>query len=116
MPTKISSPSKSRMTESRVAQAVCSVAAIALTGALFDMPYFYFELLRVLVFGVALYVALRFRTLLGLFQLPLFLGAIIFNPIFKIHFTRITWNILDIILATFFVFLSVRIFKYRVKQ
>lgn len=70
----------------------------ALAAALLELPYSYYVLLRVLVCGVCIYLAVqeyeRGRTgwvwVLGGF-------AVLYNPIFRIHLNREVWSIVNIV-------------------
>lgn len=72
-------------------------AAMLLLGAA-PLPYGYYMLLRLVgcgVFGYGAYVAFeRKRRLLPWIY---FLMALVFNPIFKIHFPKEAWAVIDVV-------------------
>src|SRR5690554_3588886 len=76
------------------------VLAIALTLCLFDMPYWYYQIIRIfgtIGFGYLAYVEYKSNKM----YTPYVFGtaAILLNPIIKISFGREMWNVVDIILA-----------------
>ena len=91
-----------------------SIVARVLSGgmlifALGDMPYSYYQLLRIVVCSSSLFVLWYFiedkKVALGwLFAVP----AILFNPLAPIYLQRETWQLLDLVFAVaFFASLSV---------
>jgi hypothetical protein len=85
-----------------------TILSILMILALFNLPYFYYELLRVVVFLGAAYDAYVAYTLYdkanGPFYVFLFI-ALLWNPIFPIYLTRGVWNIFNVIAAIVFFFL-----------
>ena len=76
------------------------IAAIMLLLALASWPYGYYQLLRIVVCGTAgygAYLALQADQHPWLWILGAV--AILFNPIFPIHFDRGVWRILDTVSA-----------------
>ena|SRR5690606_2756754 len=73
---------------------------VALLLCLFDMPYWYYQLLR--IFGTIGFVYLAYIYYKSKIRITpqLFVAcAIVINPILKISFDRDTWHIVDLILA-----------------
>lgn len=71
---------------------------VALIVALLDMPYGYYQVLRVVVFCVSVYLAYESSengnaawtwTLVGV--------AILYNPIFRMHLGAEVWTIINVI-------------------
>lgn len=64
------------------------------------LPYGYFQFLRLVGFIGLGYLAIKEfqnnRNFIGLIAL---IPCILLNPIFKIHFIRYTWNVIDTIIA-----------------
>lgn len=85
------------------------ILAIALLVCLFDMPYGYFQLIRVvclIVFGFYAFDSFnKGKNNLGLAFLFL---AILFQPILKIALGRTLWNILDVMVAIFLIVLVIK--------
>jgi len=78
------------------------VGAVALLGAIFDMPNDYYRALRFLICGIcifAAYVSLRERSALAF---PFLAVGILFNPILRIHTERTIWIAIDLVVASGF--------------
>lgn len=78
--------------------------AIFLFGALAPMPYSYYELLRVfaiLIFSIKALFAYKEKEFMHVF-LYLFL-FIIFQPFYKLHIGKPLWNIIDVLVGTYFI-------------
>lgn len=77
-----------------------SIIVILVICCLLDAPYGYFQFVRIAVCAGFVYLAKEYEGEKKPFS---FLGCallvILFNPFFKIHFNRITWNVIDIVLA-----------------
>ncbi|MCX5633326.1 MAG: hypothetical protein NTW93_06615 [Phycisphaerae bacterium] len=72
--------------------------------ALADLPYGYYQLLRFVVCGVAVYIAYMAYTWQKMWAVWLFAFiAILFNPLVPIHFSRELWQVLDFICAILFI-------------
>lgn len=76
------------------------VIAVLLLCCLLKMPYGYFQFVRIGAFvGFVILSYLEFK-MSRIAQTIFFVGcAILFNPIYKIYFTRPIWNTIDEILA-----------------
>lgn len=61
-------------------------------------PYGFYTLLRLLVCGIAIFVAYQIRTdqILKTRTAPLIIIAVLFNPLFPIYFIRLIWMPIDI--------------------
>ncbi len=78
---------------------IYATAAMLLLGAA-PMPYGYYTLLRLvgcIVFAVAAVAALarRYATLPWVYGLM----ALVFNPVFKLHFSKELWALIDVAAA-----------------
>lgn len=78
---------------------IYATAAMLLLGAA-PMPYGYYTLLRLvgcIVFAVAAFAALarRYATLPWVYGLM----ALVFNPVFKLHFPKELWALIDVAAA-----------------
>ena len=78
---------------------IYATAAMLLLGAA-PMPYGYYTLLRLvgcIVFAVATFAALarRYATLPWVYGLM----ALVFNPVFKLHFPKELWALIDVAAA-----------------
>lgn len=73
------------------------IPSAALAVALLDMPYGYYVLLRVLVCGVCIYLAIE-ETKAGRSGWTWVFGgvAVLYNPIFQIHLDREVWSIVNV--------------------
>jgi hypothetical protein len=70
----------------------------ALAAALMDLPYGYYVLLRLLVCGICIYLAVR-ELEIGRTGWVWILGgcAVLYNPIFRIHLNREIWSIVNVV-------------------
>ena len=83
--------------------------------ALLDMPYGYYQLLRLVVFICAGWLAWKYIERNRTVGIIVFgLVALIFNPVMPLHFQRDTWAILNI--ATALVFVAGWVLEMRRKQ
>jgi hypothetical protein len=83
-------------------------AAMSLIG-LAHMPYGYYQLLRLVVTGSAALIAWQGfergdRAMPVLFTLT----ALLFNPLFRVHFERQQWAILNVMVAVLYIAAFVR--------
>ena len=92
----------------KIYRAILLTAAVLLflaTLAALSLPYGYFTFLRIVVCGVASYVAIQVRdsmvALIGLLMV-----AILFNPLVLIHLPQQTWRIIDLATAAAFIRLA----------
>ncbi len=83
---------------------ICS-AIIALGAA--PMPYGYYTLVRLLACGVFVYFAILAKDAQHKY-LPWICAftAILFNPIFKVHFEKEIWSIIDILSAILLIYVG----------
>ena len=73
--------------------------------ALLPLPYFYYQLLRIVVTVVASIYAYKFYEDNQMPKVIIFgIIALIWNPIFPIYMDKSVWMILDIVGATVFYF------------
>ena len=75
-------------------------AGLMLLFAIGDLPYSYYQVLRIAVCGASLFliwyfVQVKIEWLGWLFIIP----AILFNPIFPVYLDKSTWHLLDLLFA-----------------
>lgn len=71
-----------------------------LIGCIFKVPYGYFQFVRIAgCIGLAYLAYLEFEANKPLTGTLCVIGAILLNPIYKIHFVRSLWNTIDLIIA-----------------
>jgi uncharacterized membrane protein len=76
------------------------IAAALLLIALADLPYGYYTFLRIFVCATSAFGALRaHQSNQSPWALVLAGGAILFNPVIPIYFSRETWAIIDVVAA-----------------
>ena len=81
----------------------CIVASLMLILALFDMPYGYYTLLRIIVCGIGVFVAISAYNSRKFWAIYLFgFIAVLFNPLVPIHLDREIWQTIDIVCAVLF--------------
>ena len=93
-------------------KALLLVAGLMLCLAVLPMwPYGYYTVLRLVVFGVAIYVgvALKDHTFLSRHFPLLMLLAVLFNPLIPIYLTKVIWLPVNLGVAVYFLTLSKKI-------
>jgi hypothetical protein len=82
----------------------CIIAAVMLLLALAPWPYGYYQLLRFVACGVAVYVVVMAYNWHETWAIYLFgFIAVLFNPLIPIHLSRELWQLIDTICAFAFV-------------
>jgi len=82
----------------------CIIAAIMLFLALAPWPYGYYQLLRFVVCGVAVYVAFMAYNWQKMWAVWLFgFIAVLFNPLIPIHLSREIWQPIDVVCGVLFI-------------
>ena len=88
------------------------IAAVMLLGALADLPYGYYQLLRFVVCGVSVYVVYTAYTWQKMWVVWLFgFIALLFNPLAPIHLSRELWQPIDFICAMLFIYVLLALKK-----
>ena len=83
------------------------IAALMLLGALAHWPYGYYQLLRFVVCGVSIYVAVVAYRWQKLWATWLFgCIAVLFNPLIPIHLSRELWQPIDVACAVLFIIVT----------
>ena len=83
--------------------------AVALILCPFRMPYGYYQLIRFMAMAVFAYLAYCQYKDGAIDRMILFIIlAILFQPFFKIAVGRVIWNIIDVIVAGYLVYLSIK--------
>mgnify|MGYP006087014355 CR=1 len=86
------------------------IASGFLFVGVFPLPYVYYMLLRFIACGVFAWAAyITFERNEKLLPWTFLVLAIVFNPIFKIHFPKEIWAIIDFCSGLFLVLISGRI-------
>ena len=86
--------------------------AVANVVALADLPYGYYQLLRIAVCGVALWVAVASHMRSWTITMAIFsLVAVLYNPLFKIHLEREVHSIVNIFVALLFSAVAIRLMR-----
>ena len=84
------------------------IVSIMLFLALAPFPYGYYQLLRFVVFGAALYVAFAAFNLQKIWAVWVFgFIAILFNPLIQVHLPREILQPIDVICAILFVIIAI---------
>ncbi len=77
--------------------------AAANVAALADLPYGYYQLLRIVVCGAAVWAAVACHARSWTVPMAVFgLVAILYNPLFKIHLEREVHSVVNVIVALLF--------------
>ena len=83
------------------------IAAAMLLGALSDLPYGYYQLLRFVVCGAGVFVAYAAYNWQKIWAGWLFgFIAVLFNPLIPIHLSHGLWQPIDVICALLFVVIA----------
>jgi len=83
---------------------------ILLAAATLNLPYGFYELLRITITIISIYLSYYFYSIDSMVIFVLFvLVAILFNPIMVIHFEKDIWRIIDLAVAGTFLFVLVNI-------
>ncbi len=76
---------------------------ILLLIALLDMPYGYYQLMRVIIFCVSAHIAIHEKDRNSELWFWIFIAcAIIYNPIFKLSFGKELWPFVNIVTTALF--------------
>ena len=78
----------------------CGLLLVAASGA--ALPYGFFQLLRLTVTAVAIYVAVATRGTSTLWPWAMGGVALLFNPVFPVSFSRQDWRPIDVAVAVGF--------------
>jgi hypothetical protein len=80
------------------------IAAIMLLVAIAPFPYGYYQFLRWIICGIAIFIAYTTYHINRIWFMALFVAiAILFNPIMIIHFEKEIWQFIDIVCAAVFI-------------
>ncbi len=80
------------------------IAAIMLFIGISLLPYGYYQFLRWIICGIAIFIAYKAYTYKKVWVAIVFcIVAILFNPIFTIHFEKDIWQWLDCICGAVFI-------------
>ena len=80
------------------------IASVFLVLALLPMPYGYYQLLRLVVFAVSIWAAISTYKTNQTLTILYVLVALLYNPVFIVHFDRGTWGVINILTILFFSF------------
>ena len=84
------------------------IAVAMLLISLADLPYGYYQLLRFVICGVAVYVAYTAYNWQKMWAVWLFgFVALLFNPLIPIHLSRELWQPIDVICALTFTVIAI---------
>jgi uncharacterized membrane protein YkvI len=87
--------------------------AIALFLAAFNLPYGYYNFLRVFISLISVYgIFTRYKDS-KLMTVIYFITLAIFNPIWKVVFDKGTWKVVDVLFGLVFLYLSYAPKNYR---
>lgn len=85
-----------------------SVAVRVITGvmlllAIGDLPYSYYQLLRLVVCGASIFLIWYFiKSKIEWLGWAFIIPAILFNPLFPIYMDKSTWKLLDLLFGVLF--------------
>ncbi|OGC51263.1 hypothetical protein A2982_04165 [candidate division WWE3 bacterium RIFCSPLOWO2_01_FULL_39_13] len=82
----------------KITKILVAISSVLLIFAFLDLPYFYYQISRIVVSGTSFFLSYNFylkKKAIG--AVVMFLLAIIFNPIIPIYMNKDTWIIFDIL-------------------
>lgn len=85
------------------------IACVLLAVALFPLPYGYYQFLRLGICGLAIWLLISDYNKTESLSIGLIITAIAYNPIFRIHFDKGIWSIINVITIIYFVYLIMKI-------
>ena len=78
-------------------------SSMLLVMAVLPLPYGYYMLLRLLITASAAYVAYKnFNKEMPVWGIVFVIVALLFNPLYVVHFDKTLWVIIDILVASLF--------------
>ena len=78
-------------------------SSLLLVMAVLPLPYGYYMLLRLLITASAAYVAYKnFNKEMPVWGIVFVIVALLFNPLYVVHFDKTLWVIIDILVASLF--------------
>jgi len=78
-------------------------SSLLLVIAVLPLPYGYYMLLRLLITASAAYVAYKnFNKEIPVWGIVFVIVALLFNPLYVVHFDKTLWVIIDILVASLF--------------
>ncbi|HNY25047.1 MAG TPA: hypothetical protein PKJ33_00660 [Alphaproteobacteria bacterium] len=81
------------------------LACILLSIALLPLPYGYYQILRLVIFILSVWILIDSNNKEISLPIGLFITAIIYNPIYIIHFEKSVWSLFNIITLIYFIYL-----------
>ena len=91
---------------------LCIGLAVALVLCLFQMPYGYYQIVRFLAMAIFAYMAYLEYQSKGIDRMVVFIVlAVLFQPFAKIALGRVVWNIVDLAVAAYLLYLSFKVYK-----
>ena len=81
---------------------------VLLIVALFDVPYGFYQVLRLFVCGTSIWIIVDFyKTFKKLAWIPCVV-AVVYNPLFRVFFDKPTWTIINVITLSYFIYLLLK--------
>lgn len=80
------------------------IAVILMLLVIYNLPYGYYEFLRIVITGISGYLAFKYfdKKIIG-WSVTMTGIAILFNPVLPIHLDKSIWVFINIILAIVFI-------------
>ncbi len=79
------------------------IACILLGIALLPLPYGYYQFLRLGICGLSIWLLVSDYNKTENLSIGLIITAIAYNPIFRIHFDKGIWSVINIITLIYFI-------------
>ena len=96
--------------ESKIIKTPIIISIIMLFLAILPFPYGYYMLIRLVICVTAIYVAYNAKNLnKQSWMWTMGFIALLFNPIILIPFDRVTWSLVDLVVAILFIIFLVKI-------
>ena len=97
------------MVEKSISRTPMVAAAVMLIlGSVGSWPYGFYQLLRLVVCGTSIYVAIQcFGSHRSVWAWTMSAIAVLFNPVFIVRFTRQQWQPIDLVVGVAFIAASI---------
>jgi len=106
---------KEKIKDTKFIKSPAIISSVMLLLTFFDWPYGYYNLLRIVIAGIAIYYAYYLYEIIKerrFWFCSLVTIAILFNPIIPIYlYDKTIWGVIDTIIAIFFIGLIIKFKK-----
>ena len=95
-------------------QIITRIICVLLLGSVFNQPYWFYDILRVIIsVGLIVYLILNREVLINLHKYILGGIVVLFNPLLPTYLSKSTWRVLDIVILLYLLFLGENKFDFK---